>query len=358
MKIFIRLVLAFLILTTFYFIAVYVEVPYNISSKGIVVPVREWSLVRLPDGTILNTEKNNLTNKISYFSVLEFQRGDHAEFIINNKIHSGKSVNQGDTIAWIRSNEQETVLLNLVTSLEQQRGMLNVHLSGGKQEEINAAREIYVLSEKEFQTQEKLLSRMESLYKEDIIAEEEWDLALNEYEIKKQNMVIARSAMEIISTGAKKEELELIKTNINSLQRQIDQTLNRIEAFNVLAPFSGQLIRQQAPELDFETIVRVADTQKMIVSLPVEFYQLEHISSDMKVNLQINSGRNIYSARIIDFDNTIMLINQIQNVFVVAVIEEELEGFMPNMIVQADILCGNISVREYLKRLTRVIFEN
>ncbi len=322
------------------------------------MPIAEWRLERLPDGTILNTERNNQTNRISYYSVLEFQRGDHAEFILNETVFSGNSINKGDTIGYIRSHEEERRLLSLQNGLEEQKRLLQISLSGKKQEEINAAREELNLAEKEYETQKKLVARMEVLHSTGVIADEEWELALNDYLVKEQNMIIARSLLDVVSTGAKPEEQELIRSNINSFERQIAQTEGRIGAFNILAPFSGTIIRQQGPVIDNESIIRVANMDRMIVTLPVDFYQLAYIKNDNLVNLRINSGRRVFRARLTGFDNTIQFVDQKQNVFLTALIEEEPYRFMPNMLVQAEIVGGTVSAWDYFKRMFKVVFEN
>ncbi len=358
MNFFFRLALFFIFLLILAVVAVYVEIPYNINTRGVVVPVSEWRLDRLGDGTILNTKKDNLNNRISYYSVLEFQRGDHAEFVMNPGILDGYRVEKGDTVGRIRSFEEERRLLTLQSQLEEQRRLLGISLSGEKEQAINAAREKLLLAEKEYDTQQRLVARMKTLWEMNVIADEEWELALNEYLIKEQNVSIARSEMEIVSTGAKPEEQALIRSNINSFERQIEQTLERIDAFNILAPVSGTVIRQQTPEIDVESIIRVADLNRMIVTLPVELFQLVYIENGNHVNLRINSGRRNYSARIIGIDNTVQFINQKQNVFLTAVVEEEPQRFMPNMLVQAEIVCGEVSAWDYFKRMFKVVFEN
>ena len=322
------------------------------------MPVKEWKLDRLSDGTILNTKKNNLTNRISYYSVLEFQRGDHARFIINERILSGKTINEGDTIGHIRSYEEERRLLTLMSELEKQKRLLQISLSGEKQEELNAAREKLILTEREYETQKKLVARMEILHVTGVIADEEWELALNDFLVKEQNMIIARSTMEVVSTGAKPEEQELIRANINSCQKQIRQIENRIDAFNILAPFSGTIIRRQGNEPDNESIIRIADMNRMVVTLPVELYQLAYIENGNPVNLKIDSERRNYRAKVIDVDNTVQFMDQRQNIFITAIVEEEPERLLPNMLVQAEIVCGKVSVRDFLKRMFKEVFEN
>ncbi len=358
MHILFRLALVLFVLAALSAAAVYIEIPYNINTKGLIIPVREWHLDRLSDGTILNTKKNNLTNSISYYSVLEFQRGDHARFIMNEKILSGRLVNEGDTIGHIKSYEEERRLLTLMSELEKQKKLLQISLSGEKQEEINSAREKFILAEKEYETQKRVTARMEVLHKTGVIADEEWELALNDYLVKEQNMVIARSALEVVSTGAKPEEQELIIANINSYQKQIRQSEDRIDALNILAPFSGTIIRQQGNTSDNESIIRVADFSRMIVTLPVDLYQLAYIENGNPVNLKINSRRRNYRAKVIDVDNTVQFMDQRQNIFVTAIVEEEPHRFLPSMLVQAEILCGNVSAWDYIKRIFKVVFEN
>jgi hypothetical protein len=358
MKILFRLVLIFLILVILAVAAFYIEIPYNINTRGIVMPAREWNLVRLSDGTILNTAKNNITNKISYYSVLEFQRGDHAEFIANMRVFSGNTINIGDTVGYIRSFEEERRLLGLQSALEEQKGLLKISLSGEKHEEVNAARERLVLAEHEYETQGKLMARIESLWENGVIADEAWELARNEYLVKRQNINIARSVLEMVSTGAKPEERELIETNIRSYNRQIEQTKNRIAAFNILAPISGTIIREQSSSPGIDPIIRVACLDTMIVTLPVELYQLSYIDNGNMVNLRINSGRTVYPAKIINVDNTIQYLDRRQNVFVTAAVENNTGRFMPNMLLQAEIVGGTISLRDYLSRTFKVVFEN
>lgn len=359
MKVLLRLSLSLIVLVVLAAAAVYIQIPYNINTKGMILPVKEWSLARLADGTILNTEKNNLTNKVSYFSVMEFQRGDHAEFIVNERVFNGSGVKKGDTIGYIRSYEEERRLLELAGELEEQRGLLQVYLTGEKPEEVEVAMERVILAEQEYEIQKKFLARAQTLYETDVISEEEWELALNDYQVKRQNMNIARSVGEALGSGSKQEEIDLIKTNIRFFEKQIEQAERRIEAFNILAPFSGTITRQPVPEqIDMESLMSVSDMERMIVRLPVDLYQLDYIDSGNQINLYIDSGRRTYKARVLDMDNTVQFIDQRQNVFITAVVEERPDRFIPNMLVEAEIECGELSAWNYLKRMFIVVFEN
>jgi hypothetical protein len=359
MKILLRLSLLIVVLVVLTAGAAFIKIPYNINTKGVVVPLKEWSLTRLSDGTILNTEKSNLTNRISYFSVMEFQRGDHAEFIVNEKVFNGSHVTMGDTVGYIRSFEEEKRLLELTGGLEEQRGVLQVYLTGEKQEEVDVAMERVILAEQEYEIQKKFLARYQTLYETGVISDEEWELALNDYQVKRQNMNIARSVGEALAAGSKKEEIDLVRNNIRFFERQIEQAEQRIDAFTIIAPFTGTITREQINEqIDMESLIRVVNTEVLIVRLPVDLYQLDYIDNGNQINLLMNSGRNSYKATVIEVDNTVQFIDQRQNVFITAIVEESIDRFIPNMLVEAEIECGDLSAWNFMKRMFTIVFEN
>jgi hypothetical protein len=96
----------------------------------------------------------------------------------------------------------------------------------------------------------------------------------------------------------------------------------------------------------------------MIITLPVDFYLLPYIKTGNPVNLRINSGRTVYPARIINIDNTIHYLDRRQNIFVTAIADNNPGRFMPNMLVQAEIVGGTVSVGDYMKRVFKGVFEN
>jgi multidrug efflux pump subunit AcrA (membrane-fusion protein) len=358
MRVLIKTIGILAVLMVIYGFAYHIEIPYSINSRGIIMPQREWRLSRLPDGTVMNSEKDNRNNNVSFFSVLEFQRGDHARFVVNENIFSGTMVKEGDTVGRIISFEEEQRLLHLQTRLTEQKGLLAISLSGEKQEKINAANEKINLALQEYDTQKRLLARMESLHGNGVIADEEWDLARNNYLVKKLNINIARAELEMLQSGAKSEEIDLIRANISSLEKMTEQAEKRLEAFNIQAPFSGTIIREQVNDSGSETIIRIADMEKMVITLPVELHQIPYIENGSRVNLKINSRRKPYEAQIVSIDNTIHYIDRRQNIFVTAVVENNPGSLMPNMLVQAEITSEPVSGWDYLRRIFTGVFEN
>jgi hypothetical protein len=96
----------------------------------------------------------------------------------------------------------------------------------------------------------------------------------------------------------------------------------------------------------------------LLVRLPVELYQMGYIENGNRINLQVNSGRLTYEAKVIEVDNTVQFIDQRQNVFITALVEKSTEMFIPNMLVEAEIECGDLSALNFMKRIFKIVFAN
>ncbi len=351
------------LITGLYLFFSYVALPYNIRTKGIIYPSKEWRIVKTDDGTLLNVLKNNLNNTISYYSVTEFQRGDIAEFVVNDAVYNKQKINEGDTIGYIKSNEEQRRFIELKGKLAVQNNLLQVYSTGEKPEKVRAAFENMKLAQQEYETQKKITERNEILYHDNYISDEEYELSLNQYKIRYHRLNVAKSEYEAITTGAKPEQLEYIRSNIRMLEEQILQLNERLKSHSLLSPFSGVIIkRHEGGNNDSResAIIRLADVSQYIVIVPVELYQLQYVEPGQNVSLTTNRGRQTLNAEIIAIDNSVQMINFRQKVFVTAAIEnnENIHNVISNMIVEAEINCGMVPAREYINRLFRAVYQN
>lgn len=335
-----------------------IKIPYTINSHGIVLPLKEWTLTKVSDGNLLYVKKNNLTNNISNYAIKEFQRGDAVEFNLVDGISDKDFVRKGDTIGYINSNELQRRLLDLKGQLEEQRYLLQVYKTGEKPEDVTLAKNKVVLAKQELETREKIFNRVLQLYKDTLIADKDYEEAYNAYKVKQYNYDIALAGLNAIITGAKREQIDYVKSQINTLEAHIEQLRKRIDAYTIVSPISGIVIRQKGNNGDNSLIFKVADISQMLVVLPVEFYEINYISFGQEVELSFNALRTKPVARIVSIDNTIQMLNRRQSVFVTAALENPPENILMNMMVESKIKCDLITPREYLKRTMQTIYEN
>jgi hypothetical protein len=347
------LVLAGLVAGSFF-----VSIPYNVHSRGIVLPVKEWSLKKSGDGMLVSVYKDNLRNTITDFSVTEFQRGELAGFRVNEEILGKEFINTGDTIGIISSSEEERRYIEMVAQLQVQKSLLKVHASGEKPETVQMAYEAMIKAEHEYETQKKVTARNEVLFNDKYISAEEYELSHNDYLVKKHNMNIARSSFEAVSTGAKEEQLNFLMASINALELQLRQVEERLQSFHILAPIDGKLVGRRITQPGEEIVISIADSSRCLVVLPVEMHQLPYIKAGQLVILKPGSFGVSFTASIISVDNVVQMNSQRQNVFITASIHENSPGIIPGMVVEASIRCGMVSVKDYFTRLFRTVYAN
>ena len=349
--------LLLLLLAVLYFVPL-IHLPYNIRSQGIIYPEREWVLSKAGDGLLTYTLHDHFNQSVSYHAITEFQRGDHGEFVLNERIFHSEKVCKNDTIGYLRSNEEQRFLMQLQGQLEVNRRLLDLYTAGERPEDIAISRERAALAEKEYKTQQKLMERADRLFAEGVISPQDHELAQNEYQVKRMALQIARSEYQAKQAGAKPEQLELVRAEIHTLESQIEQVNARLSAFTILAPFNGTIIREGPGPANTENILRLADDSVYLVVLPVEVYQLAYLEVGQEIRLIPENRGTPASARLAAIGNSAKLINRRQFVFITAVVNEPPPHLLPNMLIQVEIETGKISLREYVARLTRTIYAN
>jgi len=356
------ILIALVIITVLSF---FIKIPYTISSKGLVYPLKEWTLSKTTDGNLLNVLKDNKTNTINHFSVTEFARGDASEFILKKDIFTKNFINKGDTVGYIISNDEQLKLLELEGKLATEKDLYKVYSTGQKPEDVQHQKEVQDLAFQEMQAQQKIFERVDKLYNDSLISKNDYEIALNDLKVKEHKYKIAQSYLSSVMTGAKTEQLEFNKSLIQSIEYQIEQIKGKIKCNTLLAPISGCIVKQKVDNVDnkgnlvnVDNILKVVDTSSLLAVLPVEFYEIEHLKIGGKVNISFNTSNENVQGKIIDIDNTIQMLSRREVVFITVEIKENIDQVKVNMIVEADIKCGIINMKEYLKRLFNSVTEN
>ncbi|GAO30280.1 HlyD family secretion protein [Geofilum rubicundum] len=355
----IRLGVTGALIAVFVIVAVIIiKIPYYIESNGLVKPAMEWKLEKTPDGLIINTLRNNTNNTLPHFSTTEFQRGDHMSFELHPANNAQQLIKKGDTIATIYSHLENFKLLELERELLDNKQQKIVLLSGDKPALVNAAYQEMLLAVSEFETQQKLMERTESLHEMGVVADLEYDLARNEYNIKKQQVNITRANYQSLIEGSKQEEVALIDARISALHGQIDNIKERLEAFTILSPIDGQSLVDLNRVQENELLAHIYGTGEMAVIMPVEMSQLRYFGEGMKILLDNGLREEILVGEIKLISNKAELLNQKQVVFVSSLIPNSENTLKPNMKTKVKIDTGEISLFQYIMRLVSTIYRN
>jgi multidrug resistance efflux pump len=180
--------------------------------------------------------------------------------------------------------------------------------------------------------------------------------------IKRQNFIIAQSEYEALTSGAKQEQLDYVKATIEALENQIAQIREFMSEFTITSPITGRITQKQGRELDaiHETIFRVTDSEKYIIVIPVDVYNLPYISLGQKVYFSTVTDKRVIESVITNIDNSVQMLNGMQKVYITALLEpgDAIQSIYPNMIVDVTIPSEKITVRDFLARLINEVYNN
>ncbi len=338
----------------------YIELTYTVSSKGLLYPGKEWVLSRTTDGNLINSLKDNFNNSLIDYTVTEFQRGDMASFAVRPQVLQKKQIEKGDTIAIIQSQNELLRITELRGELAVQQRLLSVYASGERLQDIEVAYQQMILAQNEVKAQQRITERNRILYEKRHIPEEEYEVSLNELNIKEQEYLIAQTQYESLKGGAKPEQIELIQANIESLKQQIEQINRLMDAYTITSPINGIIIKQQGTNTSYETILRVAQTTEYVIKIPVNVYQLPYLETGQKLNFHTPGTGEAFSAYIAGFDNTVQMIDGRQKIFLTAVTDLPANEFQffSNTLVDVSIPSAPVSLGNYLKRLVNEVYNN
>ena len=348
-------VLALFILSLFL-----VEMPYAIRAKGIVKPVMEWYLQKADDGTLVNLMEDHVSGSIQEYKVQEFQRGDVVHFSFNDRLIRQEMVNKGDTIAWVVSHDIDMQMVQKQGELAYQEALKKVYLTGEKPEALQMALDEVELARQELETQQKITERVQHLYEQDLVSQQEYELAVNDLMVRQHALEIAQSHYRALLAGEKEEEISVIRSRIASLERQITQLEQHRQAMHIISPISGRVVRQRGLEQQQDKeVIRLADMSSVLAFVPVDSYERPFIEPGQEVWIRQQGSRKEIRGKVLDIDNSVQMINNQPKVFVTIMVEEnESLDLLSNMIVDARIHADDLTLWQYLLRITRVTYHN
>lgn len=328
-----------------------IKVDYIVTFTGKVFPGREWMVGRTPDGRVTSTIKNNLNDLISAYNAQQYQQGDQFDFSLDPKIGLKTGLSEGEIVGYFFSSAMQQQLANLEGQLQVERANLNVVSTGQKQEIIDQMKKNLELAKEKRAIQQKLFARSTALYRDSLIAPQEYDLARNALEMAQISYELAETQYQNAITGDKPESVELAKEKINAMEIQISALKKRLSKLEVRAPFSGLIQHKKGSvDLNFEIILNLLDTSEMIVLTPVQLQEMPFVRVGQHMEYVLFNNTARLDGEVIAIDNTIQLVGGRQVMYVTSKINRPYAALAPGLFVQSLVNCGEISLWDYLGR--------
>jgi hypothetical protein len=315
---------------------------YSIDAKAHFVNQVEFSIIRLSDGNINHSLRDNLTGLYSKIYKTEFQRGDVVEFVVNEKILSKNKVQQGDTLGWITSNETERNLLELNGQFEILSAELDFFTTGQKPEDVELAGRRVELAKEQLDIQRKLTERSRILFTDSVIPVQEYEIELNRLNVREIELKVAEANYKSITTGEKPEQEGIVRAQMRNIRNQIKQIDSRLSLLTITSPIGGKLQVHQGVDTS-NVILTVYDTSKYVSRIPVLVQELPYLNKSCIVKAKAVEGSIYYISEEVSY------IGYEQVCYITGAWPYS-RNIRRGAIQEVEIICDRITLRDYLAR--------
>lgn len=327
------------------------KIPYTINAPGKILPAKEWLVIKGSDGRLMTILKDNLRGVSNNYSVSQFERGDAVQFSLCANIASGKSVSVYDTVAMLYSNEIEQQFIQLKGELEVAKASLVMNLAGEKSSVIKEEKAQLEYDRRKAEEQKKIFNRIDSLFRKDLVSQEEYDISKSKSDLYDINVSIAEAHLQSITTGVKQEEISYLNSKITSLQSQLNVLQKRFKNYILISQVNG-IVNQT---FSSDTLLIISDTTNYVVLSPINWEERNYLTINQEVLIKSPESSLMQGATIIRRDNLIHPLNGRQFFLITSKVNSKTPGILPGLMVQCSVQCQPINLVEYIKRIFKSI---
>jgi multidrug efflux pump subunit AcrA (membrane-fusion protein) len=288
---------------------------------------------------IIDNNRNFALSKTDYI----FDRGDVAKIELSE---FEKFVNKGDTVAVINSDIVNENIAALESQLAIAQANLQDKLTGQKTSIIKEYNNRLKIATNNVGFTREQLQRADVMVKKDLISQLEYEQYKNAYDLAIINQQLAEKSLLTVSTGEKPELVNVFRTQVHSLEMQIENLRSKKDKYMIEAPFAGTINYY----LDSIDLIKIKDQSDFIVKIPVKVFEIAYVNISDSVELDINKTDRIYKAVITDIDDEVMVRERDQFFLVTAHILNPDKFLQPGMICRATIYADKIPLYTFVKR--------
>ncbi len=325
----------------FIFFILPIKLPHKIETTGKVIPAKQWVLSIANNGQIVSHIQDNQSGINHSFFFTEFDRGDAVRFHINKNILKKFIVFKGDTIGTLYSNQLIKQLANLEGELLQAKASLSLNTTGEKQSVIKAAEEKLLFEQKKAEEQKRILARLKALWEKDLISKEEYEIAQNQADLDDINIKIAKAQLESAKTGVKPEQIELINSQVQTIENEITVLKKRLSDYLITSPITGS-VNQFAKK---DTILVVSDTSSYLIVMPVNIEERAFFKDNLKIKAVIPIDNEIVESEILHIDNNVEILRGKEIIFAKAIVKSKSKNLLPGIFVKCQIQSEPVSIK-------------
>jgi len=342
--------LLLLIALAIYFLPI--RIPSDIHTMGKVYSPKQYVLHTGNDGQVRESLIDISTGIHEQFSARELERGDDIRLKIQSKIFKKDIIRKGDTLGYISSYATTLTLNSLNNELEILRAQLAVEQSGNKPEDIELAAKRYEYARIDAEIQDKIYKRQKNLHESEVIADQEFEDQERLAELKKMQVAINEAEMKSLESGAKPEQINYIKAQINKLNGEIEDLNLKISNQTITSPLNGIFRNSYSPD----TLMVIEDIDDLILKVPVQVSDIDNVFKGQKITCKVDGRKEIFEAEVAHISKNVTVLNARQIVLITCRFLEDDPSIYPGIVVRATLERDPVLLRDFLVDRFEIFF--
>jgi len=156
-------------------------------------------------------------------------------------VREGDSVTKGQILGRLQSKEIDAKVEQARGALQAARAKLAMALNGARPEERQAAKNLYLQAQHQFELAEKTYRRVQSVYRDSVISEQERDQVEFKYKAAKEQLAAAKAKYDMVKKGARKEQIDAARGLVHQAENALREALAYQDEILIKSPIGGEL---------------------------------------------------------------------------------------------------------------------
>lgn len=342
-----KLLIAGIAITIITVVLLVSKVPYSFAVTAKIYPARKWVLTRDTDGSLVSTLYNHKEGGISNYRSYKIDNGDVASMSIIPSTSSSTFLQAGDSVAILHSALIDERLNLAKSQLSELQAMLQVEMTGLKHADVERAKEELASAQQQLILETLNYQRISHLYEENAVALAEFELVESSYKQAQVQVKIAENALVSASTGAKKEQISYTLARIASSKKELDMIERQKASHTLVSPIAGKADFH----VSYEEVISIEDTTSYVLHFPIKLTDKPYVSSFSKVFVTYPAGATPMEGQIVDVSNKVEYMSSHQLVFAKAELLEKADNVHSGMFLSCKVVCDEVTLLEYLRRM-------
>ncbi len=212
--------------------------------------------------------------------VLELERSDLVELEIDPQLSPGDVVQEGQTVAWLRSPRDERRLAELRAMQGELQAQMNLLQAGQRAEEVQEARQRVRLADAAWEGHRSELERVRRLHAEGALSDAELEQTEVQNRLLALELEVAQAALQVAGSSARPEAIQAVQARIEALAARVAELEHRLDGETIKSPITGLLemggrrVVLRVYDLDpvyLRIALPEADRHRLQVGTPVRF---------------------------------------------------------------------------------------